>query len=122
MIAPKELLQWPLVRRLIPAVALLVAYLMAPGSGELTENAIYLVTEGHTAHAVDEAEHQSTNDEHGCTGIFHTCQCHTSVLFNLPTTISTVEYLPTTVLTYRMNIQGIRAEGHMRDLERPPRA
>ncbi len=69
------------VHKLCPYVAVLMMYLMTPGSGELTENIVHLVMNGHTAHALDDADHQPEDDEHGCSGPYHVCQCHTSTGF-----------------------------------------
>ena len=67
--------------RLLPALALVLAYAIAPGAGELTENAVHLVMTGHTAHAADQDGHEPRGDEHGCSGPFHVCPCHGTAAF-----------------------------------------
>jgi hypothetical protein len=37
--------------RLIPGMAILLAYAITPASGEITENALHCMTDGHGAHA-----------------------------------------------------------------------
>lgn len=62
-------------------MAVMVAWQMVPGSNEILENVFHLAREGHLAHALPDAEHQSTDVEHGCSGPFHLCPCHTSISF-----------------------------------------
>lgn len=62
-------------RRLSP-LAIVLAFLLFPGSAEALENAVHLVTEGHGAHAIADEEHDPEGDEHGCSPTFHTCGCH----------------------------------------------
>jgi hypothetical protein len=51
--------------------------LVTPGLIEAAENVWHLAVAGHTAHSPDAgADHQPTDDEHGCTGSFHLCSCH----------------------------------------------
>jgi len=69
------------VSRFLPALALVLAYAIAPGAGELTENAVHLVMTGHTAHAADQDGHEPRGDEHGCSGPFHVCPCHGTAAF-----------------------------------------
>jgi len=61
--------------RVFQLCALLLAFLLTPGAGEVVENAVHLVADGHTAHAIDDAEHAPAGDEHGCTGMMHCCAC-----------------------------------------------
>tara|TARA_R110002096_G_scaffold361075_3_gene554182 strand:+ start:84757 stop:85089 length:333 start_codon:yes stop_codon:yes gene_type:complete len=64
------------VPRIAQIIALVVAYMMAPGVSELSENAVHLVIHGDTAHS-GEADHEesTSTDEHGCSGSFHVCSC-----------------------------------------------
>lgn len=68
------------MRRLAP-VAWFLMYTMVPGASEFIENAWHLATEGHLAHAIDDAEHHPEDEEHGCSGAFHFCSCHTTPSF-----------------------------------------
>lgn len=72
-----------IVPKVFSCAIFVLVYLLIPGACEVTENLIHYVTEGHSAHALDDEEHQSTGDEHGCSGSFHLCQCHSSVAFLL---------------------------------------
>lgn len=68
------------VRRILPFVAVALIYLMTPASGEIVENLVHLVATGHAAHAAHDEPHQQ-GPEHGCSGPFHVCACHSSVAF-----------------------------------------
>jgi hypothetical protein len=64
--------------------ALLLLWALFPGAGEVTENLVHLSLHGHTAHAAGHADdHAKPGAEHGCTGPFHVCSCHTSTPFEL---------------------------------------
>jgi hypothetical protein len=53
-----------------------------PGLGEVVENAMHLVLEGHLAHAAPVGdEHGPPSPEHGCSGTLHLCQCCISPSF-----------------------------------------
>jgi len=110
------------MRRLVPYVAVLMVYLMTPGAGEITENAIHLVASGHMAHAVDYDDHEPAGDEHGCSGPYHVCQCHRSADF----TVSTHPIvLATSVRTRDRLARGasdVKAAGFFSSVFRPPRA
>ena len=70
--------------RIAQIIALLVAYMMAPGMSELSENAVHLVMHGDTAHS-GEADHEASTstDEHGCSGSFHVCTCcHATIVLS----------------------------------------
>lgn len=62
-------------------VAFLLAFSLVPGGAEIVENAAHLVVAGHTAHALDDADHASHGAEHGCSGVVHVCPCHSSTCF-----------------------------------------
>jgi len=68
--------------RMRTLVALFLVYLMSPGVNEVAENLIHFAATGHSAHALDDADHDFGDDEHGCSGPFHLCACHTSTLFH----------------------------------------
>jgi hypothetical protein len=70
--------------RLRPLVALAVIYLMVPGANETLENLVHLAIHGHGAHAVDDADHDFGESEHGCSGPYHLCACHSSLPFQAP--------------------------------------
>lgn len=69
------------VHRLIPGIALLLAYAIAPGAGELTENVAHFLLDGHAAHATHDSSEASEKDAHGCSGPFQTCPCHGTTAF-----------------------------------------
>jgi len=68
------------MRRSRTIVALLLVFLFVPGTMEVTENLLHLVTHGDLAHHVQDADHHEPGGEHDCSGIFHSCLCHSSVL------------------------------------------
>lgn len=65
-------------------MAVALAVIISPLTGEVAENVIHLLREGHAAHADDadvDHDHAPTNDEHGCSGPFHVCACHQNGAF-----------------------------------------
>ena len=68
-------------------VALCLAYVIFPASGELTRDLVHLIATGHTEHEsgsahAEHAEHDGA--EHGCSGPYHACVCHQTVAFAPP--------------------------------------
>jgi len=69
----------------LPALflAVVLAWALAPGVGEVVENAFHLLTSGHLAHASvpehGEGGHHAPGPEHGCGGAVHLCSCCTSL-------------------------------------------
>ncbi len=62
------------------AIAILI--LMFPGSVELVEDGIHWITDGHTTHDTSTEHHrEGPADEHGCSGPYHICICHSSSPF-----------------------------------------
>jgi hypothetical protein len=58
-------------------LAALLAALMVPGAAELAADALHLFATGHTEH-----DHETPVDaEHGCSGPFHACGCHSTAPF-----------------------------------------
>jgi hypothetical protein len=108
--------------RAFQLLALLLAFMLTPGSGELVENAVHLVADGHLAHAIDDAEHAPQGDEHGCTGVMHTCACHCcpSVALSDPPLAPESSVLELGIA--RFDVRGGPAVGHGLRLERPPAA
>lgn len=59
-------------------IALLLVVALWPGASELIEQTVHAVEHGDLAHDSGD-EHDSTplgQDEHGCSGTLHLCQCH----------------------------------------------
>ncbi len=69
------------MHRFIPVIAVLLAYAITPGAGEITENVAHYLLEGHAAHAPHEAGQPPSGDAHGCSGPFQTCPCHGTTAF-----------------------------------------
>lgn len=69
------------MRRILPIIAVLLAYAMMPGALEMTENALHLLEHGDTAHADADHVEDGEADEHGCSGTYHACTCHSSPHF-----------------------------------------
>ena len=64
----------------IAALAVFLLWALVPGAGELFENAVHLVQEGHSAHAAADGDHHDPmGPEHCCTGVVHLCSCCASV-------------------------------------------
>lgn len=65
-------------------LVLSLVWVMTPGLVEVTENLWHLATTGHSAHAPGMgADHAPAGDEHGCSGSFHLCSCHATVVAEL---------------------------------------
>jgi hypothetical protein len=108
------------VRRLIPGIAVLLAYTIAPGAGEMVENVAHFLVDGHAAHATHEAEEERCNDSHGCSGPFQTCPCHGTAAFvvdNEPVGVAAVD-LDVAPLTWF--VADLEADGVMTGVFRPP--
>jgi hypothetical protein len=69
------------MRRVLLTTVVVLIYTMTPSAGEIAESVVHLVTEGHTAHAVEDDAHQPEGAEHGCSGPFHVCSCHSTTAF-----------------------------------------
>jgi hypothetical protein len=63
-------------RAAVSGITLLLLWAIVPGVGEILENAVHLVREGHFAHATPDGDHHDpSGPEHGCTGTMHLCSC-----------------------------------------------
>lgn len=107
------------MRRALPYIAALLAYLMTPGSAEVTENVIHFVANGHSAHAVADDEHQPSDVEHGCSGPFHVCACHQSTGFAL-TRIAGLSPIVTSPVQPFASPRPLVAQGFVGRIFRPP--
>jgi hypothetical protein len=108
------------VHRLIQGIAVLLAYAIAPGAGELTENVAHCLLDGHAAHAQHEAEEAPSRDTHGCSGPFQTCPCHGTTAFvadSGPIEIGVAEY---EVETLQWFVASLEADGVLTGVFRPP--
>lgn len=108
------------MHRLIPGIAILLAYTIAPGAGELTENVAHLVLDGHAAHGRHAAEEAPSRDTHGCSGPFETCPCHGTTAFvadSGPVEIGVAEY---EVETLQWFVANLEADGVLTGVFRPP--
>jgi len=47
---------------------------------ELVEQVVHWTATGHSAHDGDE-DHEPATGEHGCSGSFHACSCHSTASF-----------------------------------------
>ncbi|MCG8420570.1 MAG: hypothetical protein MJE77_21755 [Proteobacteria bacterium] len=104
-----------------PIIAIFLTYLMIPGAGELTENAVHLITHGDTAHGGGDG-HSDTDPsgEHGCSGPYHTCLCHKSSTFLAADALFTTAV---TASAERCAVSGgdsVHPSGFVSELFRPP--
>ena len=61
---------------------MLLGWSLAPAFGEILENAVHYVQEGHSAHADSDGDHHDpVGPEHGCSGVVHNCSCCVSLSF-----------------------------------------
>ncbi|QQR89792.1 MAG: hypothetical protein IPJ88_16690 [Myxococcales bacterium] len=79
-----------MIKKLSPIVSLVLALQFVPGLGELVESAVHFAVHGHSAHALSDTEHQSQEAEHGCSGPFHLCPCHSTVAYTMQAAVSGV--------------------------------
>jgi hypothetical protein len=69
------------MKHLVAWCLLIVLVALLPGMGELVENTMHVVVQGHLAHAdADGDSHETPDPEHGCAGPFHACACCNTVL------------------------------------------
>ncbi|MDH3819205.1 MAG: hypothetical protein OES21_11350 [Myxococcales bacterium] len=108
------------VRRLIPGIAVLLAYAITPGAGEMIENAAHFVVDGHVAHATHEAEEEPCNDSHGCSGPFQTCPCHGTSAFVVDDGPIEVAVAELEIVTLHWFVADLEAVGVMTGVFRPP--
>jgi hypothetical protein len=108
------------VHRLIPAIAVLLAYAVTPGAGEMTENLAHFALDGHAAHTQHASEEAPSEDAHGCSGPFQTCPCHGTSAFvadSGPVELGTIER---EVETFQWFVSSLQADGVMTGVFRPP--
>lgn len=95
---------------------------LAPGVGEVLENAVHLLTQGHWAHArLHGDDHYHPGPEHGCSGPFHVCSCHHSLAGSRPA-FSPRAQAPKVIATLASPHAGSTRSGFHHVPERPPRA
>ena len=107
------------MRRLQPFVAVLIVYLMTPMATEIVENIVHFVASGHTAHALNDAQHQKKDPEHCCSGPMHVCGCCHSTVFIVPIA---EELVPVQSSETRLlwGPDELHADGYLGGLFRPP--
>lgn len=108
------------VHRLVPGIAVLLAYAITPGAGEMTENVAHFLRDGHAAHAPHDAGHAPNEDAHGCSGPFQTCPCHGTSAFvtdHGPFEIGEAEIEPQMLRWFVAVLQG---DGVFANVFRPP--
>jgi hypothetical protein len=105
----------------LPIIAVLMVYAMTPGALELTENAVHLVRHADTAHADGDHAEDSDRDEHGCSGTYHACTCHSSPHF-VDNSVAPRAAAPLPAPTVRLPVIVAPVDsGFARDIDRPPR-
>jgi len=107
-------------RHPVALVAVFVAYLMAPGSIELTESVAHLVVHGDTAHGDAEGhDKQDGTDEHGCSGGYHLCVCHHATGFVVPLGVA-MNRLPALAAGAPLSLAGLAPGAELGRIFRPP--
>ena len=109
------------MRRILPTIAVFLVYLLTPMASEVTESLVHWVTDGHSAHAYEDAAHHSDEPEHGCSGSFHVCPCHSSVTFAVLTenTAQSVDLVPLDMVVHALSDDS-PADGYRTTFFRPP--
>lgn len=108
------------MRRLIPGIALLLAYSITPGAGEITENVVHFLRDGHAAHLPHDAGHTPEEASHGCSGPFQHCPCHGTSAF--VTDSAPIKVLAATFEVARVHwfVAGRLSDGVRSSVFRPP--
>lgn len=101
-------------------VAVLTVCFMLPGAGELAENVIHLVKNGHTAHALDDENHARQGTEHGCSGTAHVCSCCQSPAFLSAKVLTTISSNTVASWTRALEVDDLPADGYLTSVFRPP--
>ena len=97
--------------------------LMFPSSLELVQDATHLLADGHTRHDISAGHHDDEpTDEHGCSGPYHICICHSSSAFviGLPDNLIVVHDIRPFRIVERLATPA--PSGHLDRLFRPPTA
>jgi len=81
-----------------------------------------LVADGPAVQASADVDHGSQNDESGCSGTFHVCQCHSSITFLTGSTAPEVGVASEHRQHVEWDVDDARAEGYRADMFRPPAA
>lgn len=90
--------------RFARAIALWLIATLTPISSEVAEMVAHLARHGDLVH-LHQGDTPGSDEEHGCSPIFHACSCHPNVVFTLasgqklPPPVSSV--VPSAVLTPR---------------------
>lgn len=110
------------MRRFVPVIACLVAYVMTPMAAEVTESVLHLLTEGHTAHSVADDAHHPDEPEHGCSGLFHLCPCHSAVVSAAvsPQQLAIDVTVATGDAGFGAWTEDAPSDGHLESVFRPP--
>ncbi|MFH2009246.1 MAG: hypothetical protein ABI333_21835 [bacterium] len=101
-------------------VALVLVFLFVPGTLEATENLLHLVTHGDLAHQVPHADHHEPGGEHDCSGLFHSCVCHSSILVTVSDLGGAVAAPPPHVGRHLIHVSDRTTSGFPDRLYRPP--
>jgi hypothetical protein len=101
-------------------IALALVYLLIPGTFEATENLVHLVAHGDMAHSADHSAHHEPDAEHDCSGLFHSCLCHSSVLVTIAMSGSTLAVPPPRAGSHLIRNLDRSTSGYPDRLYRPP--
>jgi hypothetical protein len=108
------------VQRLIPGIAILLAYAITPGAGEITENVVHFLLDGHAAHGQHQAEEAPSGDTHGCSGPFQDCPCHGTSAFVADTRAVEIEFAKHEIGSFKWFVANLESAGVLSGVFRPP--
>ena len=108
------------VRRFIPGIAVLLAYAITPGAGEMVENLAHFVLAWHGAPAHRDADEAPCKDAHGCSGPFQTCPCHGTSAFVVDNVAIEVAASELEIDTHLWFVADLEAVGVVTGVFRPP--
>jgi hypothetical protein len=101
-------------------IALVLVYLFVPGTFEATENLVHLAAHGDLAHSAEHTAHHEPGTEHDCSGLFHTCLCHSSILVTVSEPGSTLAAPPPRAGGHMIQALARTTSGYPDSVYRPP--
>lgn len=101
-------------------MALVLAYAITPGAGEMVENVAHYLLDGHAAHASHDTDQAPNGDAHGCSGPFQTCPCHGTSAFVADSPPIEVGVAHAVTQTVQWFVSVHQSDGTQQTVFRPP--
>ncbi len=101
-------------------LVLALIWALTPGFAEASVDLVHQLRAGHTAHTAAPADDHEQDEEHGCTGAFHLCGCHSSQAFQ-PNAFKHLKQTPATTATWG-SLSSLHPDPHQATVFRPPKS